>query len=184
MTFVIESIQVRIEALVEGFLIWPDTDMWYISILVLCLYGLLARWVGLRSGLIKKEKSPLTTWHNFLLGIRLLVHPALVEETIFRGLLLPSPSGSSITPSVLFWFSMSLLLFVLAHPINSLLLRRSARPLFTDPVFLTLSGFLGLCTSALYWHTASLWPAILFHWFVVFIWMTRFGGFSTLTGRT
>jgi predicted Abi (CAAX) family protease len=164
--------------------VWPELDVWLISFFLLLIYGLIARWAGLRSGLIKNEKKTLSIWQRVMLGARLILHPALVEESIFRGLLLPPPTGTLITPSMLAWVIFSGLLFILAHPINSLMLKPHTRSVFTHPIFLTLAGFLAICTSVLYWISASLWPAVLFHWIVVYLWMTRFGGFSTLSRHT
>jgi predicted Abi (CAAX) family protease len=184
MTILNELIQERGQALVSGLLVCPTGYAWCISLLVMLLYGGIAHWVSLRSGLIKRRRSVQTTPERILIGARLLLHPALVEETIFRGLLLPPPSNLSLTPKVVFWFSLSLLLFILAHPLNGFLLRRNARHVFTNPTFLTLAGLLGLCASALYWITASLWPPILLHWIVVYIWLTAYGGLAALSGRT
>jgi predicted Abi (CAAX) family protease len=180
----VELIEARIQALLTGYLVCPGGELWLISLILLYIYGLIARWAGLRAGLIKAQKTKLSTWQQVLLGARLFVHPALVEESIFRGLLMPPPTGSSLTPSMLVWIVLSWFLFILAHPINSLILRPRTRPVFTSPVFLSLAGFLAICTSALYWISASLWPAVLFHWIVVFLWMTNFGGFSIHSSKT
>lgn len=183
-TSLIELIKARIQALLLGYTVWPGLDVWLTSILLLLIFGVIARWQGLRSGIIREEKTTLSTWGRVLLGARLLLHPAVVEESIFRGLLIPSPTDTSITPTVLAWIILSWLLFILAHPINSLILKPQTRAVFTHPVFLILAGLLAICTSALYWISASLWPAILFHWIVVFVWMTRFGGLSYLSRQT
>jgi predicted Abi (CAAX) family protease len=183
-TSLIELTKARIQALLLGYTVWPGLDVWLTSLLLLLIFGLIARWQGLRSGIIREEKTTLSTWGRVLLGARLLLHPAVVEESIFRGLLIPSPADTSITPSILAWIILSWLLFILAHPINSLILRPQTRAVFTHPVFLILAGLLAIFTSALYWISASLWPAILFHWIVVFIWMTRFGGLSNLSMQT
>jgi predicted Abi (CAAX) family protease len=179
-----ELIQERLRALANGLLAWPTGYAWLISLLVMLLYGGAALWVGLRSGLIKQRRNVQTTSERILIGARLLLHPALVEEVIFRGLLLPPPSNVSFTTDVVFWFSLSLLSFILAHPLNGHLLRRNARHVFTNPTFLTLAGLLGLCASVLYWISASLWPPIILHWMVVYVWLTNYGGLAALSGRT
>ncbi len=169
--------------MVSGYQAWPNLEGWAISLLMILAYGLIARWVGLRSGLIRGEIKQLAFSTQALLGLRLLIHPALVEESVFRGLLLPTPSPPSLSPSAGFWYGLSLLLFVTAHPLNGLILRRERRQLFTHPAFLFLAALLGLWASALYWITASLWPPVLLHWLVVFIWLTRYGGTAHLEGR-
>jgi predicted Abi (CAAX) family protease len=182
--FLNELIWERVRALATGLLVWPTVSAWLISLLVMLLYGGIALWVGLRSGLIKRRVSKPTTPERILTGIRLLLHPALVEEAIFRGLLLPPPSNVSFTTDVVLWFLLSLFTFILSHPLNGYLLRRGARHVLTNPTFLTLAGLLGLCASLLYWTTASLWPPILLHWLVVYVWLTNYGGLAALSGRT
>ena len=177
-------IYLRFQGFVMGLLEWPTTDEWLISFLTLILYALIARWVGLRSGLIKRNKIAHSLWQRLFLGLRVLIHPALVEESIFRGLLVPSPTISSWSSTVLAWHLGSLLLFVLAHPANSLFFRRRARHMFTHPLFLLLATYLGVCTSALYVYSQSLWPSILFHGIVVYVWLAYYGGHSAFSAQT
>lgn len=167
-----------------GLLEWPTVDEWLISLLTLILYGLIAGWCGLHSGLAKREKFALSSWQYIFLGIRVLIHPALLEESIYRGLLLPSPMISPWSSSVLAWHLCSLLLFVLAHPVNGLLMRRRAQQVFTHPQFLLLAALLGVCVSGLYVYSQSLWPSILFHGIVVYIWFVVYGGQAALSGQS
>ena len=76
-------IYVRFQGIVMGLLEWPTTDEWLISFLALIFYALIARWGGLRSGLIKRDKLARSFRQRLFLGLRELIHPALVEESIF-----------------------------------------------------------------------------------------------------
>ncbi|TFH32148.1 MAG: CPBP family intramembrane metalloprotease [Anaerolineales bacterium] len=174
-------IQARIYALILGLLAWPHVDEWLFCGLAALLFGLFARWFGLRSGLIKKEKTALSSGQRIVFGVRVFLHPALVEESIFRGLLLPSPASESLTPAVATWYLVSLLLFIGAHPLNGFLLRKSARRVFTNPAFITLAGLLGLFASAMYAYSGSLWPPILFHGVMVYTWLVHYGGIATIS---
>lgn len=184
MTILKNFVQLRIQALALGLLEWPAAIEWLISLLTLILYGLVAQWSGLRSGLIKRENIALAFWPRISLGIRVLIHPALLEESIYRGLLMPSPAASSWSSTVLAWYLFSLLLFIIAHPVNSLLFRKRARHVFTHPVFLFLAAYLGVCVSVLYAYSHSLWPSILFHGIVVYTWLAYYGGHASLSART
>lgn len=181
---VLDAILDRYDALLSGYQVWPSSGLWIVSLCMLLVYGYFSRWIGLRAGLLVEEKSHATPWQLAVLSLRLLIHPAMVEESIFRGLLLPSPSSLTPAPAIIFWFGVSSLLFILVHPINGIILRPQARAVFSNPVFLMLAGLLGICTSMLYWISASLWPAVLFHWVVVLIWITRYGGATALSGQT
>ncbi len=167
-------------ALLHGFQSWPDSSAWLMSVLVMVIYGVLARWVGKRSGIFVKLDTPLPLKQKMLLIGRIIVHPAITEESLYRGLLLPPPSLSPIVPRDFLWYGLSLLLFVLAHPVNAWLLRRPARPVFTNPIFLLLVTLFGICVSLIYALSGSLWPPILFHGVVVYVWLTNYGGLTAL----
>jgi predicted Abi (CAAX) family protease len=70
----------------------------------------------------------------------------------------------------------SLLVFVLAHPINGMTLSRRAYPLFTDLAFLFQATLLGLVCSAAYLISGSIWLSVLTHWLPVTVWILFFGG--------
>ena len=122
--------------------------------------------------------------------------PALVEETIFRVLLLPRPG--EIT-GVLSWeqwgeCAVSLVLYVAVHPlINGPLRDRIWGKLWSDegrslaytrtfykPTFLVLTTMVGMVCTALYLLSGSIWPSILFHWWIVTAWLLGFSGYQTL----
>ncbi|HYW16262.1 MAG TPA: DUF2235 domain-containing protein [Allosphingosinicella sp.] len=106
---------------------------------------------------------------------------ALVEETIFRGLLLkpPSDGASGLGPA-----SLSAALFALWHPLQVVvcqwtLVGRCPLPwsrLGFDPWFLAACFALGLACARLTLATRSIWPAVLLHWLVALTWVALFGG--------
>ncbi|HYJ84292.1 MAG TPA: DUF2235 domain-containing protein [Allosphingosinicella sp.] len=107
--------------------------------------------------------------------------PALVEESVFRGLLLKPPSDgvSGFGPAVL-----SALLFALWHPLQVLvcqwtLVGRCPLPwawLGFNFWFLAAAFALGLACARLTLKARSLWPAVVLHWLVVVAWAALFGG--------
>ena len=67
-----------------------------------------------------------------------LLVPALAEELFFRGLLYPHPDEPALPRSRFGWAALSLLLYVVAHPLNGWLLRPAARDFFSDGRFLVI----------------------------------------------
>lgn len=102
--------------------------------------------------------------------------PALVEECVFRGLLLPYPRtpGSTLAERAPWWAG-SLLLYVALHPLAAALVRPAARGVFDSPAFLLEAALLGITATVLYERTASLWPAVLLHGTVVAVWLNLGG---------
>ncbi|MGA1262711.1 MAG: type II CAAX prenyl endopeptidase Rce1 family protein [Prochlorothrix sp.] len=170
---------------------WPDRGDWLSALGWLGLYaafavpwgwGRLLQWdpVGDRSAILSN-------------GTIALVFPALFEEILFRVLplpvanpapIVPIPSLDPISPLAIpffdldlwLWPSLSLLLFILAHPLNALLFFPRRRPTFYNPTFLTLAGFLGLICTLAYLQSGSLWPPVFLHWLIVVVWLLLLGG--------
>ena len=181
---ILDIIRSRFNGVVAGFLTLPGVDQWLLCLLVFSLFGGVAYWIGLQTGLIRKDESIPGAREQAIIALRTFFHPALVEETIFRGLLLPPPPLCLKSPSDSISLLLSLMAFILVHPLNGVLFNPERRQVFTHPVFLSLAALLGIITSALYCLTASLWPCVVFHWLVVFLWTTRYGGLSHPGGAT
>lgn len=148
---------------------------WFTSATLLLLYGAIVIPVGLWKKLLTWE--PVIQWQVVVsAGAIAFFVPSLLEESIFRVLLLPSPTTRPATFQLLAWGSLSLVLFIAAHPINALLYLKAARPTFFDPLFLSFAGLLGLVCSWVYWHSSSLWVPTVLHWVVVIIWLLLLGG--------
>lgn len=108
--------------------------------------------------------------------------PALLEESVFRGLLLPHPSVSGVPVGRRArWWAASLALYVGAHPASAALFRPAARPVFGAPAFLLEAALLGITTTALYERTGSLWPGVLLHGGLVAAWLS-IGGAALIAG--
>ena len=52
--------------------------------------------------------------------------------------------------------------------------------MFFNPVFLGLTGLLGLTCAIVYLLTGSIWTIAILHWIVVVIWLLGFNGISGL----
>ncbi|WP_375548396.1 CPBP family glutamic-type intramembrane protease [Oceanicaulis alexandrii] len=98
--------------------------------------------------------------------------PALGEEFIFRGILLPRPQGwRQIWVTSL----LSVAMFVLWHPLQVWIGLPTGQPIFLTPGFLILVAGLGLICTALTLRSGSLWPAVIVHWLVVVGWKAGTG---------
>ena len=87
-----------------------------------------------------------------------------------RGVLLPRDGRTTI------WLALSVLLFVLWHPLQAVTLGPPRAETFLDPWFLAAVAVLGTALARIYAATRSLWPCILTHWLVVLGWKALFAG--------
>lgn len=148
---------------------WPDLSGWRQAGLELCWalpLMLLAAYAG---GLVRlQDPSDLVT--IIALAFALVVAPALGEEVLFRGLIIPRepPSGR--------WIAASSILFVLWHPLQAVTIGPPWAEAFLDPWFLATVAILGVALGRIYAATGSLWPPVAAHWLVVFSWKAWLGG--------
>ncbi len=109
------------------------------------------------------------------LAILLFVIPALGEEILFRGLLLPSP-GTKQSKQKSIRTVLAIALFVLWHPLQAWTFGPPWAGLFLNLWFLCTVAVLGIVLSRVYFRTKSLWPCVFVHWLVVASWKLFFGG--------
>ncbi|MGZ3297454.1 MAG: CPBP family glutamic-type intramembrane protease [Asticcacaulis sp.] len=149
--------------------VWPDTKGW-LECLAIALpgAGLIAA-IALPSG-VAHWQPELTAWPLRLLKVMLV--PVLGEEMIFRGLLIPA-RGEGGRPMA--WIAASLSLFVLWHVIEAVTFLPGAH-LFLTLQFLACAACLGVVCTVMRCRTGSLWPGVLFHAAIVFVWQAVFAG--------
>lgn len=119
-------------------------------------------------------------------AIQLLFVPALFEELLFRGLLLPSPveltrGSATLWPSL----PVAIALFVGWHLLAAPVLQRwepgsRYTRVFSQPVFLGAAALLGIACALSYAIVESIWAAIALHWLVVVVWLLLLGGETRL----
>lgn len=112
----------------------------------------------------------------YLLPFTLFIFPSFLEEAFFRGVLIPNDTVDKGPAKILFYILMSTLIFVAWHPVNALLINKTAIPLFLNPFFLILVALLGATCSLSYIFSRSLWIPILIHWLTVLVWVVFLGG--------
>lgn len=152
---------------------WPDMRGWSFSCAVGAVTLAAVGAVGFSSGLYALHPANLNGMPFRLLAV--FFAPALGEEVVFRGLLIPSraettrPTGHIVV---------AICLFIAWHLVEGKLILPVAAPLFERPDFLMCAGLLGLGCAVVRWRTGSLWPAVGLHWLMVTIWQTWLGGLT------
>ena len=96
--------------------------------------------------------------------------PALLEETVFRVLLLPHPMEPVLNIkrwllSLISWFGF---MAYHLHPFTPLF--------FREPAFLVGAGSIGIICTISYLKSGSAWVPITLHWLIVVVWLLLFGG--------
>jgi predicted Abi (CAAX) family protease len=165
----------------SGITIFPKIMGWLSSLGLLLAYGGIALGFGWKTGFLRfdnqfKGSFKNSGLHEILFVGRLFFLPALIEELLFRLLFIPHPIETAIFADIFKWSIISLVAFVIYHPLNALTFYPAGKPTFWDWRFLTLAGLLGAVCSIAYYHTGSIWSPILIHWIVVVSWIKLFGG--------
>ena len=160
---------------------WSAALLGY-SLLALLLIAAVIPVYGRKSGYLDEPhiaiERPVRAVFNL---VKLLFVPALLEELIFRVVLLPHPTEGIETGQWLAWTVLSLGLYVLAHVVFSKL-RPQAKKALSDRRFLLMVLWLGLVLTTLYGLTGSLFAVTLVHWLTVVVWLYGFGGLARLQG--
>ena len=155
---------------------WPDAGNWRFAFLAAVATLAPVAVIGWTGSLFRPG------FDNAGLPLRLLSAffvPALGEETLFRGLLVPDRSETARPlPAI----ALATAQFVAWHGVETLFLRHAA-PIFLRPDFLACAAILGAGCAVIRWRTGSLWPAVVLHWGAVVVWQTWLGGPNVATLR-
>jgi predicted Abi (CAAX) family protease len=144
---------------------------------VLCLvYAAIAIPLGFKTNFLSFTPDLFFTKETISTSFRLFFFPALGEEILMRVLWLPHPTERVFLSSWLIWAAISLLIFVVYHPLNALTCYSRGYPTFMNPIFLTLAGLLGIICAIAYYLTGSLLVITLIHWIIVVVWLFMLGG--------
>lgn len=164
---------------------WPSFAHWLTTFTITIGYGAIAIPLGLRGGLLSLQTIlGKVRWEKLTLQLlRALLVPAILEELLFRVLLLPHPTEGVLTPTLLVWSAFSIVIFMISHPFQAILFRRHLVALFSRPLFMGLTALLGLSCVLIYANTGSLWTVVGCHWLVVASWLTFLGGWHQLRFR-
>ena len=153
---------------------WPTPRGWALSAAVGAVtLGVLGA-IGFSTGLYALH--PANTAHLAFRLVETFIAPAIGEELVFRGLLIPGRAEPSRFFGALVF---STAVFILWHVVEAETFLRAAAPMFLRLDFLTIAATLGVGCALVRRLTGSLWPAVALHWIMVGIWQTWLGGFTT-----
>lgn len=159
----------------KAFISYPNMKTWRWCFGVSVIYTLVAFPVGITTEFLRFYIVA-GSWRKFIiLPLVLLVQPSILEELIFRALLLPHPLEKSSSKQIVTKSFISLFLFVAYHPFIGILTPQT-RQLFTSISFLIQTVFIGLACTIVYLISGSIWPPVLIHWLPVTSWILFFGG--------
>jgi predicted Abi (CAAX) family protease len=137
---------------------------------LLLLYAAVYLPIGLKSGFLKLEVQ--SSWQTVIAVIvGAFLSPGLLEELIFRVLLIPHPTEDRAIAVRFLFAGGSCLAFIAYHPLNI-----AAPSFFSDPTFLLGAGLLGIVCTFSYLQSGSLWPPVVIHWLIVVVWLLLLGG--------
>ncbi|MEG3848106.1 CPBP family glutamic-type intramembrane protease [Microcoleus sp. herbarium19] len=163
-----------------GFTTFPSPGQWSIVLWVLLLYGAIAIPLGVSKGFLQVSAPAGNVGSLLLVAVKALIIPVLIEEWLFRVVLLPHPTEGVTLIAWMLSIGLSLFLYVIYHPLRANTLFPEGYPTFCQPIFLILTGFLGVACTAAYALTGSAWAAIFIHWAAAAIWLFGLGGKSQL----
>lgn len=150
---------------------WPEMKHWRSAfglamptLLFIAGIGYLSGWVSF---------APLSDPSEIATTILIMFFvPAMLTEILFRGFALAGLT--QLTPRWSGW--LSTLLFVIWHPLASLVLGLPWSEVFFQPSFLVSAFVFGIILTHIRIVSASLWPVILIHWLAIVIWRIFLGG--------
>jgi uncharacterized protein len=174
------AVRRRLQDLRDALTTIPDWQTWGTCALVYGIFLVCALPVGLLSGLVRARVASLTPNELVGSGLLLFVQPALAEEIVFRGLLIPRDGRSWPLPRLMLVAGAALAVYVASHPINALLFRPQVLGLFESTSYLVLATLLGLTCTATYLISRSIWPPVAIHWLTVVTWIWLLGGHQLL----
>ncbi|MBD2680058.1 CPBP family intramembrane metalloprotease [Nostoc paludosum FACHB-159] len=161
-------------------LVIPSFQDWLLVVLLLGIYSAIAIPIGWKFEFLQIQIWSGNWLDQSLLILRCLFAPAILEELIFRVFLVPHPTENINFSDWLLWVTISLLLFILYHPLNAKTFFKAGLSTFFNLVFLSLAALLGITCTVAYALTGSLWVIVLIHWVVVVVWLIVFGGMGKL----
>ncbi|WP_179228670.1 CPBP family glutamic-type intramembrane protease [Leptolyngbya ohadii] len=155
----------------------PDRSSWLWALGLLLLYGLIYLPIGFSTGFLTLQVER-SIWTTIGVLARAFIMPGITKELFFRAILIPHRSeavrpGNYPDREIWIWSGISLISFILYHPLNPF-----APTFFSDPIFLLGAGLLGIACTLSYWQSGSLWTAVVIHWLAVAVWLLVFGGLS------
>jgi predicted Abi (CAAX) family protease len=170
--------------LINSFLTLPNNDDWTWTVALLLIFSSIVIPLGFRSRFLKYETPEISWKVRFRIIILTLFLPATTEEIFFRILLLPHENEQVSLATKYISGSISLILFVIYHPLNAALLFQNAKETFTNFIFLSFAALLSIVCTIAYFKSGSIYPPVTLHWIFVLGWLLGLGGYRRLHVRS
>lgn len=152
----------------------PLTGRWEQVRLPFAIYAVIAITIAVASPDVFPVSLP-PVWKVIVLPFLLVLYPSLIEEVVFRGLLLPQHLRDASPVRRFAAVALSTAVFTAWHPLNHFLINLSDTSIFLEPTFLLIVVALGFACGYSYLRTGSLWAPVLIHWATTVIWNLFFG---------
>jgi predicted Abi (CAAX) family protease len=167
--------------LIAAFSTLPNIQAWLITLVILLLFTAIALPIGFYSHFLKFEFLPNSPVKIITIITGCLFIPAILEELIFRVLLLPNFTENPTTIQQFLWGFASVVAFIIYHPLEGLTVYPPGRQTSLNSVFLLLVGLLGIVCNIAYYQSGSIWTCVFIHWVIVVAWLLFLGGYAQLT---
>ncbi|AFY38959.1 Abortive infection protein [[Leptolyngbya] sp. PCC 7376] len=167
--------------LINSCLTLPKINDWIWVVILLFILAFITIPLGFKLKFLKVEFPQIPKMLVCGMILTTLFFPAIAEEIFFRGLLLPHKVELASLTNQLISGSISLILFIVYHPLNAFLFVKNARETFSDFVFLLSATFLAIACSFIYLKSGCIYPSIIIHWIFVIVWLLGLGGYQKNT---
>jgi predicted Abi (CAAX) family protease len=166
--------------LVNSFLTFPSVNDWIWAVILLLIYSLTVIPLGFNLQFLKAEIPNIGRKTMLRLILITLFIPATAEEIFFRVLLLPHKTEHVSMTSQWILGSISLILFIIYHPLNAAVFANYAKTTFSSFAFLASAAILAIVCTVSYLKSGSIYPPIILHWLFVLGWLLGLGGYRKL----
>jgi predicted Abi (CAAX) family protease len=164
-----------------AFLTLPNIQAGLTTLVILLVFTAIALPIGFYSHFLKLEILLNLPVKIITIITGCLLIPAILEELLFRVLLLPHVTENTVISQKILWGFISLISFIVYHPLEGLTVYPPGRQTSLNPVFLLLVGLLGMVCNISYYQSGSIWTSVFIHWVIVVAWLLLLGGYAQLT---
>jgi predicted Abi (CAAX) family protease len=166
--------------LVNSLLTLPNSNDWIWTAILLLIFSLIVIPLGFKLKFLKAEIPKISSKILLRLVLITLFLPSMAEEVLFRVLLLPHKAEQASISDQWLFGSISLILFIIYHPLNATLFIKNARTTFSSFAFLTSAAILAIVCTIAYLNSGSIYPPVILHWVFVLGWLLGLGGYRRL----
>jgi predicted Abi (CAAX) family protease len=162
----------------------PSAKDWFITLGILLGFGAIALLFGFSQNFLRWNPWQAPWYRQLAACLRSLIVPALLQEYIFRVLLIPYPKNWIPAGRWWAWALLALGLFVGFQVLYIRFVKRlplklwneSRYSIIANPIYISLITILGLACTITYRLTGSLWTITCVHWVFISVWWLLLGG--------